>query len=62
MELRGLNVRIFRFLDNGQETIGEYCASKLRIPSVQIEIARYIRDDEVLRNCFVRNLSQILNT
>lgn len=59
--LNGINIRIFRFLDNGQETLGEYVASKLRIPAVQLEIARYIRDDEDLRNAFVNNLSAVVS-
>ena len=59
-ELKGASIYIFRFLDNDQETLGEYVASKLRIPSIQIEVARYIREDEVLRNAFIENLEKIL--
>lgn len=57
-ELKGASIYIFRFLDNEQETLGEYVASKLRIPSIQIEIARYIREDETLRNSFIENLEK----
>lgn len=59
-ELSGINIRIFRFLNNGQETLGEFVASKLRVPSVQIEVARYIREDEKLRECFIKNLEKIV--
>ena len=59
-QLKGASIYIFRFLDNDQETLGEYVASKLRIPSVQIEIARYIREDEILRNAFIGNLEKFL--
>lgn len=59
-ELRGVNIFIFRFLDNYQETLGEYVASKLRIPAIQIEIARYIREDDILRNSFIENLGSFL--
>ena len=59
-KLRGMNICIFRFPDDLQETLGEYVADKLRVPSVQIEIARYIREDEKLRNIFVQNLSTFL--
>lgn len=59
-QLKGASIYIFRFLDNDQETLGEYVASKLRIPSIQIEVARYIREDEILRNAFVENLEKIL--
>jgi len=58
--LNGISIRIFRFLDNGQETLGEYVATKLRVPSVQVEISRYIRDDEQLRESFVKNLSTLV--
>ncbi|PKN02708.1 hypothetical protein CVU76_01585 [Candidatus Dojkabacteria bacterium HGW-Dojkabacteria-1] len=58
-KLRGINSCIFRFEDNGQETLGEYVATKLRVPSIQLEIARYIREDKILRNTFIENLSNI---
>lgn len=59
-ELKGASIFLFRFLDNEQESLGEFVASKLRVPSVQIEIARYIREDEILRNAFIENLGKIL--
>ncbi len=59
-KLRGSNICIFRLVDDFQETLGEYCANKLRIPSVQIEIARYIREDEKLKNEVIKNLSSFL--
>jgi len=58
--LNGISIRIFRFLDNDQETLGEYVATKLRVPSVQIEISRYIRDDEQLRESLIKNLSTLV--
>ncbi|HAM96191.1 MAG: hypothetical protein US14_C0018G0004 [candidate division WS6 bacterium GW2011_WS6_36_26] len=58
--LNGISIRIFRFLDNGQETLGEYVAAKLRIPSVQIEVSRYIRDDDRLREAFISNFSTLV--
>lgn len=58
--LNGISIRIFRFLDNGQETLGEYVATKLRVPSVQVEVSRYIRDDEQLRESFIKNLSTLV--
>ena len=59
-KLRGMNICIFRFPDDLQETLGEYVADRLRVPSVQLEIARYIREDDKLRNVFVKNLSSYL--
>ncbi len=56
--LSGINIQTLRFLDNGQETLGEYAAAKLRIPAVQIEVARYIREDDDLRNALVENISE----
>ena len=58
--LRGLNVLILRFPETPQEELGEFVASKLRVPSVQIEIARYIREKENLREGFIQNLSKVL--
>ncbi len=59
-KLRGVSSCIFRFEDNGQETLGEFVASKLRVPSIQIEVARYIREKQALRNSFIENLSDLL--
>jgi hypothetical protein len=60
--LKGANILILRFPETPQEELGEYVASKLRVPSVQIEIARYIREREDLRNSLIENLSNTLET
>jgi hypothetical protein len=60
-ELRGLNIAIFRFPNRLGETLGEFGASTLRVPSVQIEVARYIRESTKLRNEFVKNLSEVIS-
>lgn len=60
-KLYGISTSILRFLDNDQETLGEFVASKLRVPAIQIEIAKYIRVDEDLRECFIKNVSDIVN-
>lgn len=60
--LRGSSNCIFRFEDNGQETLGEFVASKLRVPAIQIEVARYIREKPLLRNTFIENLSELLRS
>lgn len=59
-KLRGMNICIFRFPKDLRHTLGEYVADKLRVPSVQLEIARYIREDEKLRGIFVQNISKYL--
>jgi hypothetical protein len=60
--LKGISIHIFRIPDNGQETLTEFVASKLRIPALQIEIAQYIREDEDLRNSLVKNICNFLNS
>lgn len=60
-KLYGISVTLLRFLDNDEETLGEFVSGKMGIPSVQIEIARYIREDEVLRKSFVENMSNFIN-
>jgi hypothetical protein len=58
--LRGINIVILRFPNGPQETLSEFVASELRVPSIQIEIARYIRESESLRNGVIENLSEVL--
>ena len=60
--LRGINIVVLRFPERTQETLGEFVASDLRVPAVQIEIARYIREKKDLRDSFVQNLSDILQS
>lgn len=60
-QLRGLNIQIFRLPENRQESLTEFSASTLRVPAVQIEIARYIRKDKELREEFVKNLADIIS-
>lgn len=60
--LRGTTVAILRFPDNHQKPLGKYVASNLRVPAVQLEVARYIRDTDKLRNSFIENLGEVLDT
>jgi hypothetical protein len=60
--LKGANILILRFPETPQEELGEFVASRLRVPSVQIEIARYIREREDLRTALIGNLSKVLET
>ena len=60
--LRGINIIILRFPNSSQETLGDYVASELRVPSVQIEVARYIREKKKLRDAFIKNLNGVLGT
>jgi hypothetical protein len=59
-ELRGINIAILRFPSRLGETLGEYVASKLRVPSVQIEVARYIRENKSMRDSLVNNLTYVI--
>lgn len=61
-ELRGCSVAIFRFPKNFQKPLGNFVASKLRVPSVQIEIGRYVREDEQLKKSFIENISDVVAT
>lgn len=58
--LKGISTCVFRFNSNDHETLGEFVASRLRVPSIQIEIAKYIREKDILRNSFIENLSEYL--
>jgi hypothetical protein len=58
--LKGANIVIFRLPDNDQETLSHFTASQLRVPSVQIEVARYIRESKKLRDALVENISKVL--
>lgn len=62
-ELRGSNIQIHRLpRRNGGESLAGFVASKLRIPALQIEIARYIREDDKLLNSFINNISEYINS
>ncbi len=60
-KLLGLNTQIFKLPNSMGESLAEFVASKLRVPAIQIEVAKYIREDEVLFKAFVENLSDIVN-
>jgi hypothetical protein len=60
-KLKGLNIQILRLPHNLQETLTELVATDLRVPAVQLEIARYIRKDKELREEFVKNLSEVIS-
>lgn len=59
--LRDALINIQYLPEELQEPIANFAASELRIPSVQIEIARYIREDEVLREEVVKLLSTFIS-
>lgn len=44
------------------ESLTEFTTSKLRIPSLQIEVSRYIREDKVLRKSLIENFTDFLTS
>ena len=60
-KLKGLNIQILRLPEENRETLTEFVASKLRVPAVQIEIAKYLRNDKELREEIVKNFADIVN-
>lgn len=58
--LRGSNIPIFRLPEGPQESLALFSASELRVPSIQVEVARYIREKKELRDAFIQNLSEVL--
>ncbi len=58
--LRGSSIPIFRLPEGSQESLTLFVASELRVPSIQIEVARYIREKKELRDALIRNLSEVL--
>lgn len=53
-------VVVLNMKDNDQETLTEFVAKKRKIPAIQLEIARYIRDDDELRESLTLALSEFL--
>jgi len=61
-ELFDINVQILKFPYSEEgEALSEFVASKLAVPAIQIEIAKYIRDDEELVKSFEENLCSVIN-
>lgn len=58
--LRSSLVIVLNLKDNDQETLTEYVAQKHKIPAVQLEIARYIREDDSLREPMISAISNYL--
>lgn len=56
-KLRGVLIQLLYFREEDGESISTYCTKELKIASVQIEIAKYIREDDKLRENLIKNLS-----
>lgn len=58
--LRNSLVFVLNLKDNNQETLTEFVVQKLKVTGVQLEVARYIREDESLRNEVIEAISRVL--
>jgi hypothetical protein len=60
--LRHCLIQILNIQTGSAETLTEFTASKLKVASLQIEISRYIREDEILRESLIANFCDFLST
>jgi hypothetical protein len=58
--IRDILIKVALFKNNEQETLAEYACTKLDIPSVEIEVAWYLLEDEFLRNELSKNISEVI--
>lgn len=58
--LRSALVVVLNMKDDGQETLTEFVAQKKKIPAIQLEIARYIREDETLLEPLIAAISKFI--
>jgi len=61
-DLKGATIQILNLYDNAQETVTEYCAKKLHVPSIQVEVSRTIREDEFLRDVLISYINSFILT
>ncbi|HVX92699.1 MAG TPA: hypothetical protein VHA74_01130 [Candidatus Dojkabacteria bacterium] len=55
-----LNIQVLNFPENQDNTLSINVSHKLRVPSIQIEVARYIREDEFLLEKFIEAFEKSL--
>ncbi len=60
--LRHCLIQMLNFRKDDQETISEFATTKLKLVALQIEIARYIRENDRLREAIVKNISEFIAT
>lgn len=60
--LRNCLVQILNIKKGKGESLTEFTTSKLRIASLQVEISRYIREDDILRESLISNFRDFLLT
>ncbi len=60
--LRNCLIQTLNIKKNKAESLTEFAVSKLKVPSLQIEISRYIREDDILREALIKNFNDFLLT
>ncbi len=60
--LKDSSIIHFNFADGDGETLSQFVSKRLKIPAIQIEIAKYIREDKRLSDSLIDNLSSFLIT
>lgn len=60
--LRNCLIQILNIKKNKAESLAEYTTSKLKVPGLQIEVSRYIREDDILRESLIKNFNDFLVT
>lgn len=57
-ELKKANIHILFFNNGTQETIASFASKELKVPAIQIEIAKYIREDKKLRESLIESIGE----
>lgn len=60
--LRNCLIQILNVKKSKAESLTEFTSSKMKVPSLQIEVSRYIREDEILRESLIKNFNDFLLT
>lgn len=56
----GVNFNLGYMKENDQETLTEFVCKKRRVPAFQVEIARYIRKDLILRKSITHSIAEFI--
>lgn len=60
-DLKNLSYYVGYTVKNGQETLTEFVSEKLKYPALQLEVARYIREDEKLFKAVEAAISRFIS-
>ncbi len=59
-DLKGISTLHYNFVPGFQESLTEFVTKEFKIPGIQIEIARYIRESSELREFLINNITDFL--